>query len=108
MSIFKENGILKTYCGDDFKISFKIKNLIPVALYKFCLQINCEEAPIKKEVEGTTDQSGFYTAVFEVTNEDTEVEPQKVTIGVKACRQDNEDTVYEGIIEFKEKVVEGN
>lgn len=106
MSIRNENGTLKTYKGDTFKMTFNIKGLIPVSLYNIYLQVNFPE-PVIKQVEATTDQEGFYKAVFEVSCHESDVLPRKYTFGVKACRNGCEDTIYTGCLEVQNKFVEG-
>ena len=106
MSIKKENGELKTYRGDTFKLNFNIKGLNAVSLYCIYLQINFSE-PLIKKIECTTDQYGFYKASFEVTCHESDVPPKKYTYGIKACRDGCEDTIHTGTIEIRTKYVEG-
>lgn len=106
MAIRKKDGILKTNKGDSFTLTFNIKNLMPVTLYSIYLSLNFD-VPVIKQVEATTDQEGFYKAVFEVSRDETEVLTKRYTYGVKACRDGREDTIHTGTIEIEPKYVEG-
>lgn len=104
--ILQKDGILTTYQGDSFTISFNITGLDSVSLYSIYFQVNFPE-PIIKQIEVTTDQEGNCRATFNINRDETEVEVLRYSYGVKACRDSFEDTIHTGYLEIKNKYVEG-